>query len=135
MIGRLRELTKEPLDGPALLRPICGDDTIAFRALDLDRPERRGGALEPELPAARRPQVPYPLRLAPARHEIADASVLERAPEGHGPRLARLPTRHDQAAVMITKADPVPSPGGSCYLHAIALAEKVRVETAGGILD
>jgi hypothetical protein len=36
---------------------------------------------------------------------------------------------------MITKADPVPSPGGSCYLPAIALAEKVRVETAGGILD
>jgi hypothetical protein len=41
---------------------------------------------------------------------------------------------HDQAIVMITKADPVPSPGGNCNLRAIALAEKVRVEAAGGIL-
>src|SRR5450759_176112 len=96
MIRRLRKLPKERLDGPALLRSVGGHDAIAFRALDLDGPERRGDAVEPELPAARRPQVPHPLRLAPARHEVAYPVILERAAEWHTPRLARVPTRHEE---------------------------------------
>jgi hypothetical protein len=36
---------------------------------------------------------------------------------------------------LIGKADPVPKPGGSGYLYSVALAQKVRVKTAGVILD
>lgn len=96
MIGRFGELPKERLDRPTLLGAIGSDDTIASRPIDLDRPERRGDAVEAELPAACRPQVSDPLRLATARHEVADAVNLEGAAERYGPRLARLPTRHDE---------------------------------------
>lgn len=96
MIGRFGELPKERLDRPTLLGAIGSDDMIAFRPIDLDRPERRGDAVEAELPAACRPQVSDPLRLATARHELADAVNLEGAAERYGPRLVRLPTRHDE---------------------------------------
>jgi hypothetical protein len=61
MFGRLWELPKEGLDGAALLRSVRPDDAIALRPIDLDSSERRGDAVQPELPAARRPQVPHPL--------------------------------------------------------------------------
>jgi hypothetical protein len=74
-------------------------------------------------------------RLAPDQREAATAPpgpVLCVAPAGSG-KTTTLVARI--AWLVATGADPAASPGGSCYLPAIALAEKVRVETAGGILD
>jgi hypothetical protein len=94
MICRLREFSEESVDGTALLRPVGRDDPIALRPLDLDGPEWRRSAMEAELPAACAPQVPHPLCVAAATHQIPNTVQVEWAAKRHRARLAGLAARH-----------------------------------------